>query len=234
MPLPTDIPQAAIEGVKAIISRGIDQAAAVLLEDFVQLARDLWAAFPNLVAMLDLVMRFGTGLAGRIITIPFAGIEGLLLDLLRTMKLNNRVMTTESFVKSSIRALGSVVTTLTMTGESGIVESMLAALGRATWRVWKHLKFIQALTRIRSEAELVQYFIRSRITNNLRFYGVILFVVGVFAAVAWTGALAMLMAMSLSFIDGSFRDHLLAQDSKREWRSGGAVVRKNKRRGPDT
>jgi len=232
VPLPTDIPTAALEGVIKLIERGFQQALDVLIEDFFELLKQLWDAFPNVFTMLDLMAQFSTGLLGRLITVPFAGVEGYLLDLMRLYKVNNRVMTAEAFVKAVVRAQSEVVTNLTGTSSNSIQSAVLQGLARWTWALWKRFEFIQALTRIRSYEDLLRIY-TSKVTSRARFYGVVLFVVAIFASIAWTGAIAILIGCSLSIVTGDFQKFLLPQDSKRVWRRTGAVHRQNRRRGPD-
>lgn len=232
MPLPIDIPTAALSLVKKIIGRGLEQAAETVFDDFGLLLRDLWDAFPNVFTMFDLLYQFGTGLTGRLITIPFAGIEGMLIDLARFYKIHNRLMTVEQCIKAFTRALAEVVTNLTGTSSSSITSTLLQGLARWAWALWKRWTFIQKLTRITSYEQLAQIFL-DKFKARSRFLGIVLFIIAVFASVAWTGALALLMGLSLAMVTGEFQKLLLPQDSKRGWRKGGAVVRQNARRGYD-
>lgn len=233
MPLPVNIPELALEGIKKIIGRGFEQAADTVLEDFSGLLRDLWDAFPNPWAMFDLLYQFATGLLGRLITVPFAGIEGMLLDLAKVYGISNRLMTVESCIKSVSRALSEVVTNMTGTSSSSIESALVQGFARWAWALWKRWGFIQKLTNITSYEDFVKIFLQ-RLRNRGRFLGVAVFVVAIFSSIAWTGALAILMGLSLAMVTGEFQKLLLPQDSKREWRSGGAVRRVNARRGPDT
>lgn len=204
----------------------------VFWDDLFQLFSDLWGAFPNLFSMLDLLVQFATGLLGRLVTVPFAGIEGYLLDILRYYKLQHRVMTTEQFVKAVVRAQSEVVTNLTGTSSNGVVTAMLQGMATWAWSLFKRFQFLQKLTRITSYEQLAKLFV-GKFTSRARFYGFILFVVAVFASIAWTGAIAILLGTALAMVTGEFQKYLLPQDSKRVWRSRGAVHRQNKRRGPD-
>lgn len=232
MPLPIDIPTAALEGIKKLIQRGFEQTLEVLLDDLFKLFADLWDAFPNVFTMLDLMVQFSTGLIGRLITIPFAGVEGYLLDLMRFYKVHNRVMTAEQFVKAVVRAQSEVVTNLTGTSSNSIQTAVLQGLATWSWALWKRFKFIQKLTRITSYEDFLKLYL-SKVTSRFRFYGVVVFFVAVFASIAWTGAIAILIGCSLAIVTGEFQKFLLPQNSKRVWRKTGAVHRQNRRRGPD-
>jgi len=232
MPIIVDPPSAALALIKKIIERGFEQAALTVLEDFGQLLRDLWDDFPNLFAMLDTLYQFSSGLIGRLVTVPFAGIEGLLLDLARFYKIHNRVMTVEQSIKAVTRGLGEVVTNLTGTSSSSLESTLIQGFARWGWALWKRWGFIQKLTRITSYADFVKIFV-DRFKARGRFIGIALFVIAIFASVAWTGALAVLMGLGLAMITGEFQKLLLPQDSQRKWRKTGAVHRVNKRRGYD-
>jgi len=232
MPIPTNVPEIAIELVKKIVARGFEQAAQTIMEDFGMLFRDLWDAFPNVVRMLDILYIFSTGLLGRLITVPFAGIEGLLLDLAKFYKIQHRVMTVEGSIKAVSRALGEVVTNLTGTSSSSLESALATGFARWGWALWKRFGFIQKLTRITSYEDFLKIFI-DKFKARGRFLGVAFFFIAVFASIAWTGALAILMGLALAMVTGEFQKLILPQDSKREWRKRGGMARQNKRKGPD-
>jgi len=232
MPIPTNVPEIAIELVKKIVARGFEQAAQTIMEDFGQLFLDLWHAFPNPVRMLDILYTFSTGLIGRLVTVPFAGIEGLLIDLARYYKIHNRVMTVEGSIKAVSRALGEVVTNLTGTSSSSLESTLVQGFARWGWALWKRFTFIQKLTRITSYADFVKIFV-DKFKSRGRFLGVAFFFIALFASIAWTGALAILMGLALAMVTGEFQKLILPQDSKREWRKKGGMARSNKRKGPD-
>jgi len=232
MPIPTNVPELAIELVKKIVARGFQQAGETVMEDFGLLFRDLWDAFPNILRMLDILYSFSTGLIGRLVTVPFAGIEGLLIDLARFYKINNRVMTVEQSIKAVSRALGEVVTNLTGTSSSSLESTIVQGFARWGWALWKRFGFIQKLTRITSYADFVKIFV-DKFKARGRFLGVAFFFIALFSSIAWTGALAILMGLALAMVTGEFQKLLLPQDSKREWNKKRAMRRVNRRRGPD-
>lgn len=234
MPIIIDPGGLILAAIKKVIERGIEQATFTFIEDFDSLVKELWDAFPlHPFRMIDAMLRFGTSVAGRILTIPFAGIEGLLLDLLRIAKLHNRVMTTTQAVQLVVRSLGEVVTNLTGTSQSGLLETVLRSAARWVWRVWRHIAFLRAATRWTDEASIIRYF-TTKLAKGAKFYGVVLFAIAIFSVIAWTGAIAVLIGLALSVASGTFQDHILAQDSKRVWKKAkGRVARENARRGPD-
>ena len=232
MPIPVNIPDLALAGLKKIIARGFEQAAVNVFDDFGDLLHNLWEDFPNVFSMLDRLFQFSTGLIGRLITIPFAGIEGLLIDLARFYGIANRLMTVEQAIRSVTVALGEVVTNLTGTSSSSIESALIQGFARWGWALWKRWTFIQSLTNIKSYEDFVRIFI-DKFRNRGRFLGVALFVVALFSSIAWTGALAVLMGLALAMVTGEFQKLLLPQDSTRKWRKKGAVHRVNSRRGHD-
>lgn len=232
MPLLTDGPPLAIAFIRELVIRGIGEQANLLWTDFNQLVSDLWRHFPNPFLMLNDVTLFSTSIMGRVLTIPFAGVTSILLDILRATGNKNRVMTTEGAVRAIVGSFAEIVTNVTFTSKSGLLETVLTAGARFVWSLWGRFKFLKAVAKWRTEADVIKYFL-DKFAKKKTLYGVVAFVIAFFSIVAWIGAMATLVGLGISMVTGEFAKQCLAQDSKRFWNTRKRVRRFNARRGVD-
>jgi len=233
MPLSPANPVVVQLGWKIILD-GFRLTFTTLTDDLVQLTIDLERAFPNPYRMLDVVVQFWTSLTGRLLGVPFAGIEAQILKLIGLTGYGNRVLTLNSAVRMFSSAFREIMLNVTGTSENGIVTVLLMNTARWVWALRTRYKLLRLIIRAPSFEEFFQQWVVRRLTSKARFYGVALLVVAFFSVVAWVGLLASLLGIVLMVLTGAIPKYLLAQDSKRVWRRRGGMARQNRRAGPDT
>jgi hypothetical protein len=216
-----------------IILDGFVLSFKTFTDDVLGLVDELEKAFPNPVAMADVLVQFYSGLVGRLLGVPFAGIEAQILRLIKLTGYGNRVMTLNSAVRMFAASFREIMLNVTGTSENGLVTSLLMASARFIWQLRSRFKLLRLIIRAPSFEVFFEEWVVRRLTRKARFYGVALVVVGFFAMVAWVGILASLLGIVLMVLTGSIPRFLLAQDSTRFWRRRGGMARMNARRGPD-
>lgn len=217
-----------------IILDGFRLSFQTLVDDLIQLTFDLESAFPNPFRMVDVVVEFYTGLTGRLLAVPFAGIEAQILKLIKLTGYGSRVMTLNSAVKMFSASFREIMLNVTGTSENGLVTVLLMNTARWIWNLRTRYKLLRLIIRAPSFEVFYQQWVVVRLTRKAKFYGVALMVVAFFAIVAWIGILASLVGIVLMVLTGAIPKYLLPQDSSRQWRRRGGMARVNRRTGPDT
>lgn len=197
-----------------VLLKGIQQTGIYIAEDFAQLIRDVLDAFPNPFRMISAVLFWGNGLAGRIVALPFVGLEAIVQDYLKVAGLSNKVITGKQAVRWFFESFTAFSQTITLTRDFGILYWLAETAAVWLYRTFKHWQFIWRATRIRNEADLVKLFVDkfARRIGTLRIVGLIL---GMFLVLAFAGAQLALIGVGITLLDGSAADLFLPQDSKR-------------------
>jgi len=200
--------------------------------DFVALVKALIRSFPNLVKMADDVARFATSLIGRALAVPITGVGEALIDRLRDGKLHNRVIRVDEAIRMFARGPEEVVQAITFTDETGLVGLMASAIGRFVYRFVKRFRLIAGLIAAKTEEEFIAIVLQSLLRRVwlISWAAIIVAAVVIITYLSWVWIMT---SFCFVFIKQLEDRYILPQDSKRSWRKGGAVTRRNARRGPD-
>lgn len=193
-----------IEFVFAVVEATIKQFFRYLDEHWTS----LWVAFPNPVAMLDVLISFFTGLPGILTAAPFNAMEEMFIDRLRAAKLHNRVMTLENAIRLAFQSHAEVVRNVTFTDSSGIVGWLAGVIGRFLWTLGKRFRFLLDLLGAKSEEQVIQVVLNS-LKRRAGLIRVVAMVIGIILAVEWVGFLLWCIGLGLFFVEGSVERLLL-------------------------
>jgi hypothetical protein len=216
-----------------IILDGFVLSFGRLGDDFLKLTIDLERAFPNPYRMVDVLVQFYSGLTGRLLGVPFAGIEAQILKLISWTGYGSRVLTLNSAVRMQAACFREIMLNITGTSENGLVTALLMSVARWVWALRTRYKLLRLLIRASSFEQFFQDWVVRRLTSKAKFYGVALLVVVFFSIIAWIGTVASLLGIVLMVLTGALPKFLLPQDSSRAWRRRGGMARVNRRVGPD-
>ena len=217
--------------------RGIDLAFADWKSDTALALEELWASFPHPWKMADVLLRWSTSLAGRLITAPYAGLGEVLIARLSHFGFTNRVMRVDDAIRLMLAGPLSVFRLATFTDQTGILGVFGVWIGRTLYRGFKRsrllFKLLQILIGNLTEAEFLAKLVSGLKTRALLFFwvAVILYILCVLAT---AGVIFSLLFVPVGFWTGAAQKLILPQDSKRVWRKRGGMGRVNVRRGPDT
>lgn len=214
---------------------GVQEAVVALARDFRTLIDDLIAAFPNPFAMVDAVFVFTTGLAGRILAIPFQGLQKRIQDMLRRRKLHNKLMRADKAVELAFIGPVIFLQEITLTRGGGFFDWLATTAARWAWMTFKNWKFIWKLTKVKNEAELIELYVK-KFTNRVGTIRIVGLIVGAFAVLCWAGAQLAAIGLAVGIWDGTVQRMILPQDSKRKRVkfTGTYEKRVNVRTGPDS
>lgn len=219
--------------IQAIL-RGSAEHLYRFAEEFASLPGDLWDAFPNPWAMVEVVASFSSGFAGRILAIPFAGFESMVRDYLKIAGLHNKLIRGDAALRWTFEGYTAFAQTITLTRDFGILVWLARTAAVWLYRTFRRLSFLWSVIGVANEVELANLFIQkfARRIGTLRITGLIL---GGFLVVAYAGATALFIGLAITCVDGSAKALFLPQDSARQ-RVRVRVIEKrvNRRRGPDT
>lgn len=205
----------------------------ILARDFGKLVGDLTDAFPNPWTMLEAVLNFGTGFAGRILAVPFIGLQKRIQNMLKTRGLHNKLIRADKAVEWAFESNIAFIQTVTMTRASGILEWIATTAARWLWMTFKRWSFLWKLAHVKNEIELVNLFIDKFVKRigTLRMVGLI---IGGFVTLLWAGAQLMAVGMAITVWDGTAEKLFLPQDSSRKRVSVSSYEKRvNKRTGKD-
>jgi len=169
---------------------------------------DFFAAFPNPVAMLDVLVNFFTGLPGIFVSAPFVAMEIAIIKRLKALKVHNRLMTLENAVHMAFDAHAEVARQITFTDSSGLLGWLGGVIGRFLWTFAKRLKLLRDLLGAKSEAEVIRVVINS-LKSRVSLLRVVAMVIGIVLAIEWLGFLLWNIGLLLLFIEGSVAKLLL-------------------------
>lgn len=220
----------------SILLKGFLLEIGHLAEDFGNMVRNVIRAFPYPVRMLDAFLDFGPTFLGRVVAIPFSGLEAVMLQWLVIGKLHNRLLRASDAVHLMFEAHRAIAQTVTLTRSSGGILTWIAtAAGTFVYRTFRHWSFLWKVIKVANEQELIELYIR-KLQRRIAFYRIFAMISAGFVALAWAGANLLLTGLAIMLLEGSFQKLLLAQDSKRKRvRVVGKIeVRQNKRKGPDS
>jgi hypothetical protein len=204
-----------------------------LANDSLQLLDDIADAFPNPLLMLDVLVEFWSGLVGRLLGTPFAGIEAQMLKLVKLTGLGSRLLTLNSAIRLQSASLREIMLNFTGTSSNSLQSALLQATALWVWRLRERFKLLQLLIRVKTFEEFYKNWIVVRLSRKALFYSVGLIVVAFFSVMAWIGILASLIGIVVMVLSGNLTKFLLPQDSRRVWRERGGMGRVNLRVGAD-
>jgi len=214
------------------IGRGVSSVLVNLITDFAKLVRDLVRAFPDVVKMADLLVRFGTGLVGRAMAIPFEGAAEMLIARLKETGDNARLIRVDDAIRMFMRGPAEIIQEITLTDESGVVGMLLGSAGRFLYRLAKKVRLLNYLIKAKSEAEFVELIVKSW-TSKARLLWYVAIVLGGIALLVALSALVSINALCVVWIKGLQKDYILPQDSGFKRSKAPRIVRDNKQTGPD-
>jgi len=217
------------------VFRGLKEELELLIEDTENFVKELRRAIPNVFRMLDLTSRFVTSLTGRLLTVPLTGLGEAFIAQLRKRGIHNRLLRLDEAVRLFIDGPKEALRQITFTSDSGIIQVLIVWSAQFIHRTIKRIRLLSWLFKVRSEEQFVEVILRvwSGKLKILRFLIWLGIVVLFLSLVVVVSAYVSIGCLCIPFITGDWVKRVLPQDSRRAWRKGGAVVRRNLRRGPD-
>lgn len=222
------------ENIRTVLS-GVQEALVQLARDFGTLIDDLIDAFPNPFGMIDAIFLFTTGLVGRILAIPFQGLQKRIQDMLRRRNLHNKLMRADKAVELAFVGPVIFLQEITLTRGGGFLDWLATTAARWAWMTFKNWKFLWKLTQVKNEAELIKLYV-DKVTKRIGFIRIAGLIIGAFAVLCWAGAQLAAIGLAVGIWDGTVQKMILPQDSKRKRVKviGTVEKRMNVRTGPDS
>jgi hypothetical protein len=223
---------------KDLLVEGTQEQIEAVLARTDQLFQELAVNLPwSPIDALDSLIRFGTGLLGYAVTLPFAGQERILRErLLPYTKSRHKLATATQMMAVPQRTFSSFTRQITLTSENGILAYAVTTAARFVWVAIKRLRLIRSLMGIRSELQLIEFLIDyaikkvRRLGAIARFAGMTMGLLAILAAIAsnisYLGILSMVW-------EGEWDDQFLPQDSQRIYGRRPGQHRVNLRKGKD-
>lgn len=214
------------------VLRGVAAQGEILFDEISSLPEALWDAFPNPVAMATAILDAGSGLAGRVMAIPFSGLGEILQRYARVAKLGNKLIRGDDAIRWMFEGFTAFAQTITLTRNFGILVWLAQTAAVWLYRTFKTWTFLWQVAGVANEVELANLFIQkfARRIGTLRIAGLIL---GAFLVLAFAGAQLLMIGIAVTLVDGSAAKLFLSQNSSRSVFRGAFSKRVNARRGPD-
>lgn len=212
--------------------RGLEAELAGLFADTWTAVKAFLRAFPNLLAMADVVARWATSLLGRAVAAPIRGVAELLVARLTDRRLHNRVLRLDDAARMVSRGFEEAIQFVTMTDETGLLGLVSGMLARRIFRLVKRFKLVAGLIAAKTEEEFVALILQSLKTRAYLFVWLAL-IIAVVGVVIVASVWICYTCWCVVFIKSLESEYLLPQDSRRVWRKKGGLSRSNARRGPD-
>lgn len=196
------VPRSRLIFLLRIYGLGVDEFFRRSAGKFEQALREFREATPNPIRMIDVWLRFVSGWAGLVLSIPEFGIQREFDLIARSLGWHTRVIRADRFLWLFVEVQRGFMTQVTTTDESGLAERILTRLAVMTYSVVKRIKFLSALLKIKSESDLIDLFLqnfRSKL-GILKIFATFVFVAGSVTkfATLWS---ALAMAWNLEIIE---------------------------------
>lgn len=191
-------------------------------------------AFPNPVAMADVVTQWMTRTVGVALAAPLRGYGELFAQAI-DKAYGSRLMKPADAMRMIFRIPEESLQAVTFTDESSLLEYLIQAFAMWAYRLFKKIKLLRGLIHGYNEGQFIQACIKAfqGKLKHWRFLFFIAIIVGILAFEIILSAYVFTFGIGWLVWKGDFEKFLLPQDSKRVWSRKGRVVRRNTRVGPD-
>lgn len=195
--------------------QGVLETSEDLFRDLGGFVSDFLGAFPNPLAMVDVTVRFWTGIPGRLVGIPFSGLRRIGKHYVELAGLKHTVIKTPDAVALPYTQLESFIRFVTFTGESGLLSVIATWAARFTWNAFKGIRRLIQILGAKSELELVEIF-TDALTKRIVLFRIAGAILGFVALFCLVGAQLLMLGFGTMLVSGEFQKIPLFQGHPRE------------------